>query len=160
MTTTLRLMTLPLLLTVSCLCTQVQKLDITGNTRWQNSPDLKFVKGTVRFQPLIDFGDGSREAPKIILDFLFENQGTRAIQRIDFEVVAYHSAIEPSKSKDFKIKQYTYTSGLSANETGGMSVDWTDMEMALPERQTVRVARVLYADGTVWQRRGEKAQED
>jgi hypothetical protein len=138
-------------------------LDITSNTRWENSPDLKIIEGTVRFQPLIDYADGSQQAAKISLDFTFKNQGARPIKQIDFDVVAYNSNLETandSAAKDFKIKRYTYHHILSFGESGGMSVDWSGWDVTLPMRQTVRVARILYEDGTVWERRVGKAPTD
>ncbi|MFY9554155.1 MAG: hypothetical protein WAV47_05480 [Blastocatellia bacterium] len=139
-----------LLIATSFITTQSQSIDITKNTKWKDSPDLRFVEGTVQFRPERDLGDGARKCADISIEMTFKNQSEKSIKRIDFEIVLYGKKSEGRNYPNSKIsrrQRFYHDNLLLPGATGSLVHEEGDCELFSPVRQTVRVVRIIYETG-------------
>lgn len=143
-----------LLFAASLSSRQGQDIDITKATRWQDSQDLKFIGGSVKFRAEQDLGDGAKECPELIIDMRFRNQSEKGMRQIDFAIVIYGNKAQAQDNNKMTIsKRFNYDHLLPPGATGSLLNELGDCKLVFPVRQTVRIVRIVYEDGSIQESR-------
>ncbi len=139
-----------------------QTINITKTTKWQSAPGIEFVERLVHFQSAQDFGNEVTTCPKISIYTTFRSVATKAIKRINFELVLPGLGTQiqgDTRGRASRIEKFNYDEAIVPRETGGKLFELADCCLTLPVRQTVRVVRVVYEDGSIWSRNSGKAEK-
>lgn len=144
-----RILLIVLLFGMSPSTRQGQEVDVTNSTRWQDTQTLKITGRNIKFRPEQDLGDGAKACPQLIIDIRFRNRSEKAIRQIVFAIVIYANKSRTQDDDSTAISwRFNYDHLLSPGGTGGLLNELGDCKLYLPARQTVRVVRIVYEDGS------------
>jgi hypothetical protein len=144
-----------LVLSTTMLAAQRPGVDITKSTRWRDNRAIRIVDRELRFKPKRDEGDDVTACASIVVDMTFRNVSDRPIERIDFEIVLYENGTVgngDSKAKISMREEFSYDRRIAPSKTGSTLYESAKCSLLSPVRQTVRILRIVYEDGSVLDR--------
>jgi hypothetical protein len=145
--------TILLALSTISLAAQRSAVDLTKSTRWRDNRAVRILDGTLRFSPERDEGDEVRECAKITIDMGLRNNSERPIERIDFEIVLYGNESGDRDSGSKTTEKFSYDHRIQPGSTRRFLYEVANCDLFSPVRQTVRIVRVVYEDGSAIDKR-------
>ena len=122
---------------------------MTKVTRFRDTEGLKFVERSIHYSPERYLGDEVRKCAEVVIDLSFINEGEKTIRLIDFKIVLYGKKAKGlSGSRATISKKFSYNHLLQPSETGSLRNELGGCDLFAPRRQTLRIVRIVYEDGS------------